>query len=376
MILGRSFFIGQTLSGRQPVFFGPHTPIINNMSPVTIVTGSPGSGKTYTLMGMYGASSSTGDTTIAIDAKADFLSLHNIRDEIGDVKIWNITDSSGAYDGILDPFSLSTKKDNSALLALNTVDLLLGGMTDEERTSIMPVLKDVSVRRRPSLTMLMEELESSSRPKAREIATKLRILSEDEYASLCFAPNVRKKVDIKGSFVITMSGLELPESPDVKKSEKQRLGEAILHLTINYVKEILDKSDASKPKTLIIDEAWRLLNNAYGLSLIRDIGLLGRSKFISLILATQEYSHFEKIPEAKTFISTKFAFRAGNSSDAMKIVKDMGIDSDEGLLIDLPNGYCLMQDFTGRVGLLKIILSSPTWGKKFNTNPLTKKQKK
>ena len=65
--LGVSTYIGEQLSGvPYPVFFDTHFPILNNRPPGILITGSPGSGKTWLLLLLASPSAALGKTNIII----------------------------------------------------------------------------------------------------------------------------------------------------------------------------------------------------------------------------------------------------------------------------------------------------------------------
>ena len=90
---GVSTFIGEQLSGvPYPVFFDSHFPIINNKPPGILVTGSPGSGKTWLLLLLCSHASLMGKTNVIMDPKGDFIALKKLEREgiLENVKVWNL----------------------------------------------------------------------------------------------------------------------------------------------------------------------------------------------------------------------------------------------------------------------------------------------
>ena len=66
-------FVGETSQGTpQPVFFDAHTQIFNDRPPGCLITGEPGSGKSYLAMILATISAIVGKTTIVLDPKGDF----------------------------------------------------------------------------------------------------------------------------------------------------------------------------------------------------------------------------------------------------------------------------------------------------------------
>lgn len=372
--LSSSMYIGHTTGGvPSPVFFDTHTPIFNNKPPGTVITGAPGSGKTFFALTLTTMSRMLGKTTIVLDPKGDFISLVNLKDELGDFNLWDLSDDR-QKGGLLDPFYMAEDKSDKLNLAVNVIDIFVGGLRDEELTVLSPVIKDVIDDPNPSLTKVVEELRGSRRQVARDLGAKLNLLKDLKSSKLCFAPapKNRRAVNIdKGLTVITLAGLNLPKTPEEAKENSGRLITGLLYLLTDFIRRVMDNSKNVSPKTLIIDEAWVLLSTPHGARVIESTALLGRSKGLSLVLITQNNSHLENLKIDNT-ISTRFAFRS-DRKEAKDIVKDMGLPENENyedVIVDLSNGECLMHDWMGRYSRVQISLWKKDWKEAFDTNPL------
>lgn len=223
----------------------------------------------------------------------------------------------------------------------------------------------------------------SEKPEARNIGAQLDLISKLPFASLCFAPGSRRQKEIsidEGVTVVTMAGLEL--SPDGGPQggltgNKARLSSAVFFLITDFIRRFMHDSADTKPKTVIIDEAWAVLASAEGSRVIKEIALLARSKNLSLVLITQNTSHLDKIDVDNT-ISTRFAFRT-DKKEGETIVADMGLPNGEGfeaILTSLGQGECLMQDWQGRYSTVQISQYNQRWKEAFETNPMEKMRKK
>lgn len=371
-----SLYIGETTGGvPNPVFYDPHTPIFNSNPPGAIITGRPGSGKTFFALGLAALSSIVGKVTVVIDPKGDFLSLLPIKDEIGNMNIWNLTDPK--VSGLLDPFYMAKNEGDKLSLALTVIDIFVGGLTDDQTTVISPILKDVIREPNPSLSKVVDELRGSVKTEAKNLGAKLDLIRELPYSKLCFSQSKRKKMINfdTGLTVVTLAGMTLPKDKNSVEGTQDRLSLGIIYLLTDFVRRVMENDDSPNPKTLIIDEAWVLMASKHGAGIIKSVSLLGRSKGLALILATQNSRHFAEI-DIKNTITTRFAFRA-EKEEAEEIINDMGLGLDEamnfqGIITELENGECLMQDYLGRYSTVQISSWPPGWAEAFNSNPLKK----
>lgn len=375
-----SMLIGTTTRGiTMPVFWDPHTPIFNDRPPTCLITGAPGSGKTFLALTLATISAITGKTTIVLDPKGDFLSLMNLEDQIGEFSLWNLADPRRK--GILDPFYMAEDPGEKLSLVVSVIDLFVGGLTGSQLTALSPIIKDVIQSSNPSLTAVMNELRGSKNTEARDLGTKLDIISRMPFAKLCFAPSNRanKHVEInKGLTVITLLGLKMPtDAEDARKDNQGRLASGVLFLLTDFIRRIMRNDESPNPKTLIIDEAWAVLASDAGATTVKEVALLGRSKQLALILITQTPAHLSNLDIDNTIV-TRFAFRS-TSKDAGSTVQAMTLPVNEGfedVITTLDGGECLMQDFQGKFSTVKITSWREDWKLAFNTNPLHRIQQK
>lgn len=379
-----SMLTGTTTRGiAMPVFFDLHTPIFNNKPPGIMITGGPGSGKTYLALTLTTISAITGKTTVVLDPKGDFLSLLNLQDQIGAFNLWNLADPKRK--GILDPFYMAEDPGEKLSLVMTVISLFCGGLDSTQQTVLSPIIKDVIESENPSLTAVMMTLRASRRQEARDLGTKLDIISRMPFAKLAFAPSNRqnKNVEIgKGLTVITTLGMELPSKDPTAAQKngsdhKHNLSSGILFLLTDFIRRVMRNDETDNPKSLIIDEAWAVLASPAGAQVVKEVALLGRSKKLALVLVTQSTSHLSELDIGNT-ITTRFAFQTG-SKDAAAIVKDMNLPVDEGfeeVLMGLDTGECLMQDWRDRYSTVQISNWRTDWSMAFETNPLKKIQAK
>lgn len=367
-----SLFIGETTGGRPlPVFWDPHTPVINNRPPGTLITGEPGSGKTFLALTLTAMSAILGKTTVVLDPKGDFLALDNIKDQIGHFALMNLARGKS---GLLDPFYMTSDPNEQLSLAMEVIDIFLGGVSGTELSVLSPIVQDVRDAQNPSLAKVILALRGSEREGARALGSQLDLLSKMPYAKLCFAPGTGHRQALRidsGLTVITLVGLELPPAGETNLTMQNRLASGIMYLLTDFLKRVMMDDDSQNPKTIIMDEAHAVLSNDAGARSVKSLALLGRSKYLSLILITQNNSHIDKLDIENT-ISTRFAFRSSRG-EADAIIAAMELPRDENfqdIIINLGPGECLLKDYRERYSTVQISAWRKDWMDAFSSNPL------
>lgn len=365
--------IAETFDG-MPVFFDPNTSLYNSRPPGTVITGEPGSGKTFfsSILAMNAAIS--GKQVVVFDPKGDFLSLAYMKDELDDLLVWDLSQDQQA--GILDPFYMVEDPSEQLTLVTSILSFFLGGIKDNEQTILNPLIMDVIESRNPSLQKIVRELEKDpNSEEARNLGTRLKAIQQMPYAKLCFAPSSKnRKIRnlSKNLSIITLLGLPIPTTEKQAEEPRGRLASGILYLVTYLISKLLQEkvTENSPPQMLLVDEAWSILSNNYGADLIKSIALMGRSLGFSLILATQNNSHIKK-SDIENAISTRFAFRC-SPKEAASLVEDMSLPENEGfegVFSSLEQGQCIMQDFEGRYAGISILSWRKDWEEKLTTNP-------
>lgn len=370
-----SMFVAETMSGvPSPVFWDPHTSIYNRGKPVTTITGATGQGKTYGGQILTVLSALSGKTTIVIDYKGDMLKIVPLRDELGvPVTIWNMADKT--QKGILDPFSLSESPSEQLTMAIQLIDLFIGGLTRDDRQAITPILKDLLEEGGANMVKAVTKLRSSQNPVARAIGSELDAIKSLEYSGLCFYSGLKRKAAPKlidgGITIATLAGMSLPSTPEeARETQEGRLASGILYLLTDYIRRILASDDLSRPKTFIIDEAWSILSTPAGLKIVKAVALLGRSKNLAMVLITQNPNHLAEA-DIKSTIGTRFSFGV-SKEEAEILVDDMDLPKDEGfekLIASLPPYVCMMSDYKGDYGLIRFSDWRKDWLEVFSNNP-------
>lgn len=373
-----SLFLGETLGGKpSPVFFDPHTCILNNRPPTTVITGGPGSGKTYMLLNLVAQSAILGKACVFLDPKGDALGLQALSKDLGNLKFWNL--AGRGQKGILDPFQMPIDHESQRLeLIINTVEMFVGNITEDQRTRLGAIVEDVMREQVPSLLRVVEVMIMHRERDVRNLGNRLSLISKMKFANLCFAPGRKgfKPLSLdSGVTIVTMPGLKLTVDSKDGMSGEERISATIFFLLTSMINGMLYSSDVSMRKILVIDEAWAIAGNSAGSKVIKAVAKLGRSKNMAVILASQNQSDLMG-EDIDTTISTRFAF-ATDYKEAANITKAMRLPTGQGfeqILTSLSPGECLMEESTSddgrsRYSTMKAVVISPRWDEAFRTNP-------
>lgn len=391
---GMSTLLGESeTSLAAPVFFDPHYPILINKPPVTLITGSPGSGKTFSALIMAAQSSVLGKLTFCLDPKGDFIALKKLEDAgvLQDVNIWSIfSDIDGSQInesnyGLLDPLQLTNDRAENIALTVDTIKALVQNVSNKQSTSLIPIVQDVAESSDPSLSRVVRKLQQSQDDDIRALGLQLDVPMNMAISKLLVntgAPNTENIFTRrKGLTVINLMGLNLPSSDSDEKaySVDERLSTVIMRLITLLVLDAMKSLPKKILKTLFIDEAWVVFGNAAGAAMIDQAALLGRSLNMATILATQSPTHIASRKDAEgrssldTTISTRLAFRNDSLMDNALTRKSLRLPDTqdngwEDLFTKLDTGQCVFKDCRGGLAIIHTI-APDSWARAFDTNP-------
>ena len=384
---GMSTCIGETLIGLPyPVFFDCHYPIQLNKPPVTLITGSPGSGKTYFGLTLAAHASILGKQGFIFDPKGDFIALKKLErmGEINNIQIWSVIDVDGNVAdenvGMLDPTTFTDSYDENTALTIDIITLLVGEISSTQINALTPIVRDVvESDNNVSFGRVVQKLLSSRNEEIRSLGYRLDTLLKIPIAKLLIKNKRIKTQKIKlekGFVVANLMGLKLPHenTPREEYTSTESVSVCIMGLLTSMVLDLMGKKPKNIFKTLIIDEAWSVMATKAGRNMIQQVARLGRSLNMSAILLTQSPTHLEVegADDMETMISTRFAFRNNNEKDNLITCNAMKLTEGEGwetLIPELQTGQALMQDCNRGIALVHVI-AQDGWGEAFNTNPI------
>lgn len=383
---GMSTYIGETITGLPyPVFYDPHYPILINNPPVSLITGSPGSGKTFSGLLIASHASALGKIGVILDPKGDFTALKKLEKAgyIGKINIWSVADLDGEVleenVGMLDPTAFTPDTNQNTALTIDVIKSLIGDLTPKQITNLTPIIRDIVEGNSPSFLRVAQKLMSSRDDEIRSLGYSLDTLLQTKLAKLIVLnKRIQKKPLVleEGFIVANLMGLSMP--PDTKPSKEWSSAEKISIIIMGLLSQLILDMMCKKPKkiykTLIIDEAWAIMATESGKSMIRATARLGRSLNLAVILITQSTKHLGvgENSDTNTMISVRFAFRNNDDKDNMTTCKYMRLPEDEGweqIIRELETGECLMQDALFNTSIVHI-MTNDKWQKMFNTNPI------
>lgn len=361
----------------SPVFYDPHTAIMNNKPGGTAILGSPGAGKSFLGMTLAMMSAVSGKQTVYWDPKNDSIGMAALEDEIGEgnIDIWDLNSPTEA--GSLDPFTSDTKQERISK-ALNLVEILIGGrrITDFQRVKLKPIISDLANDRNASMERLITLLLKHREESIRALGTELdSVRLSNPMSRILFKPrdkDIQKKQFNDGFTIITTLGLKLP-SPDVSQDNYKsadRVAIAITYFITQYIYDVMKESaDKRAPKSVFIDEAWSILSTENGKALIADLLRLGRSMNTACILMTQSIKDLND-EGVRNAITSEFAFRSQDHNEALRLCRSLGITAEYAdAFLDLQSGYCFLKDWNNRVSVIHVLEQSRKWSQAFETNP-------
>ena len=356
------------------ITFSPITSILCNKPAGTIVTGVPGSGKTFFLINIAANSLLMGARVIFIDAKNDGRVLQSIDPS---VKIIDINDIEP---GAMNPFKIL--KDVNTNIILSIISCICGDLDDNKLVAVSPIVNDFVNRNKNNLDSvdflaLANYLYASDSIEAQAVGTMLKINEDSKYGKLLFSPG---KGDFKldrQSQVISLFGMEIPSINNKKWNQEEKFSSAIIYLICKMLKDILIEDDPI-PTVLIVDEAHILYGNQNIADIIDSFLILGRSLNVATVLASQNVSHFPK--DIAQLIANKFMFNMSQIEARQFLDMFDNTDSETGFdresiinnITNADTGICLMVDNKNRAGFVKI--KSNLGG--ITSNPLLKKRNK
>lgn len=375
-------YIGYTTSRVvSPVFYSLHASIATGNPSGCLITGSPGSGKSFLAFSLTYLMTMMGVWCIYIDPKGDAVPMAQLP---GIKNRTRVLDLRNGQDGMLDPFSLGNDINKQKELAFEVIMLFMGGeskVTPDQRVQISKAITVVTELPNPSLNLVAEFLLESTDIHAQSVGHNLNLMRRLNFAKLCFSPRKSDNISVENMLtIITLTGLDLPSnSEDISQySTGNKLAVAIMFLLTDYTRQLMQNSNQTHPKAIVIDEAWAVIGTPQGLKLVESVSRMGRSLNTGIILVSQNAQDFhgEKITNS---VSTKIAFRTKDKDEIDNIITLLGMENNEYSRASIRNldvGAAIMQDAHDRLARIKIDAWDEEMKTAFETNPEKKRRQK
>lgn len=347
------------------VYFSPTIAIMCNDPAGTIITGAPGSGKSWLMISIAVNEISCGRRIIAIDPKNDLLNLNIIDPRVVTVDINHIKPGS------LNPFVFLNDCDSITIKTL--IEIMLGGIDDVQADSkINDLLEDFIVKARRDneyvdMQDVIDKLFRHPEASVRHVGSALKLAANSKYGKLLFTRN--RDVDPvvitpTTNVVFSLLGLDFPDA--MKSAEEYTSEENFTAALIYIISKKLEESLASGeriPTTLLCDEAHILFSNQQMIKIINKFLTMGRSLNMATVLASQSVSHFPS--NIAQFIANKFVFKSSKDDTYSFLSKFDTTDIDPTTQINrdnvattianLPTGHCFYIDSKSRSGIVHIV---------------------
>lgn len=350
-------YIGHTLSGStQPVLFDVTEASRTSRPPAVLCSGTLGSGKTLTAELLAYQSFLAGSRIVTVDPKGD----HRLDRLLGEEHVELIELRPGEDDrGLLDPLRVGAPDTRADLAYSFLLDVLPSPVPASWQTEIRHAVDAVVAVDGRTCGEVLDALDSGGTD-ATDAGRALRVHSAGGLLQLAFARPERMPRDpgIAQATSLRIASLTLP-LPGTAKSElnpEERIGQALLRLLATYALHLMG-TDWSRHKVLVFDEAWMLLGDAAGRSLVQRINRLCRSQNATPILATQALAD---IDELDNLIGAFFCFGVETEREAERVLRLLGMDAEDrrlrSQLQSFRRGRCFMRDYEGRVAPMQVDL--------------------
>jgi hypothetical protein len=311
-----------------------------------------------------------GSTICDIDPKGDH-ALERLPGVADQMEIIELSPDE-RYRGLLDPLRIAPPETREDLAYNFLLGILPEPIVPVWQTELRLAARTVVARGGTSCGEIVAELERGNE-EAKACGRAIGIHASGGLARLGFARPDGNTLPVGDRAVTSLRirnlRLPLPGTPRGEMVEEERIGQAVLHLLAVYALR-LTSSDPRRHSVLGFDEAWVLLADAAGRSLVDRIARLGRAQNVTPLLATQV---LDDVDELEGLIGAAFCFGVETEAEARKALALLQLDEDDDALrqrlLSFRRGRCLMRDYTGRVSPVQIDLVDRRMLEALDTTP-------
>jgi hypothetical protein len=358
------------VSNGRPVRFDATEPPRESRTAAVLLAGTFGSGKTVAGETIAFAAERRGSVVVDFDPRPDH-GFHRVPELAGRVEVVELT-GADEHRGKLDPLTIGLADLREELAASYYLDLLRDPPASWEN-QIQRAVRDLVRRGDRGSLAVIDQLRGFDNDAARDAADALEVVSDFGFARLGFGDG-RLADDRRAVAPVTTirtPGLTLPD-PDAARETYTR-GERISVATLSLVAANalrLVSGDRSRHKLVVLDEAWFLLASTQGRALVNRFVRLGRALNVTVLLLTQKLADLGDLSD---LVGVCLIFGQDSDAEASRALDLIGLDPDDQGLIalvrSLRQGWCLMRDLDGRVGLMRVDPASTDLLQAFDTTP-------
>lgn len=346
-----------------------------NMPPMMLVAGQPGSGKTVVSQALLHQASVAGVNAIFVNPKGADTLKPLLSSTGGEHVVMGATSTPGS----LDPFRFADT-DTAVYTAIGFLDVLIPNM-DEMKIALI----EEGLRSRENPTCFMDAVQGIKSKEQREELDQLR--RSNPVLGLCmgteggeFRLGGKKANEFEqGVLLVEFGGdVQLPTAPTKisEMSRAERFGVGAVSLLMQAAMQLIVASRRGQKESgtgsfLVIDEAWIMLSSSYLASAyMESLARLGRSLDVTVILATQRVSDVINAG-LDEYLSRVMLMKLTSAEEQRLGLELLGLEhNDEFSTLLRESGsqrykdpytgemrrvppVALMKDLSGRVGALK-----------------------
>ena len=362
----QGFFIGWTGVLEQPVLIQPDLAILQQgdaktYSSNTLFCGDMGMGKSYAANVITYLTILSGAKTLILCPKGERGSRwkEHLTTIASQLNVITLSDNE-ADTGKLDPFLMYRENPKEAtLMVIDILSLLLGiKRGDNSYRDLKVVVSEVAQGEAPSTYKVVETMVNHENENIRKIGKDLEIYRNLGFGHLIIGDGIDRGTIAtdKAVTIIEVQNLMMPpeNKSEAEYNESELLSVAIMY-TINAYAIKFVKASNKVFTTVVIDEAWSLLQTNVGKQLAKKLERTGRALKAALYFITQNPSDIDD--EMKEHIGMKFIFGLNVEKEIRQALRLLNLEdtfSNRTLIQNLKFGQCLFQDIRKRVGLVYI----------------------
>lgn len=336
-------YVARSLRGRHPILLDLREASDHNTSPLIVLLGSLGGGKTLTLQYLEYVAFVLGGRVVDLDPKGDHRAhlLPQVREHAQEIVIG----PEAEHKGKLDPLrvaSASKRIEAATTFLTDVLPTALKHLEPQIQGAVGRVVQRSETEGRPELaccTEVLRELEAGDREVERQAAYHLSQYCNAGLARLGFAdiddllPQATEQWTYVNINALTQAHVGTVSS---EMTTGERHSRAILQLVALYAMGILS-NQRERLKVLGFDEASFITSDAAGKQLLDQLSRWGRSELAVPIVSTQLIGD---VSGMENLIGHAFVFGMQDEEDARKGLRLLGLDpKDDGLVESLTKRY-------------------------------------